>query len=567
MKGKSNLALAAFYFSLLFIVSCEENSPEPISEPDEADNRQVFSLEMFDDATRENLSFQYDDFVEVGMRNESSATHRSLDRSKEKWFEYKSRFKGHKLIEDNNSSRNIFFTLLKRVRENEPPVFLLLKFVPSIKLDNSKEYAYFNLQDFSGTIYTYSDQAEEGHVVGVSEGRIQDIVRAEEKKGSNNPGGRVMDVIPPPDDCDIYGCGGGGGGGGGSWQWEIYRDYTDWFQVTSGGGVNYVQFLGSDYLLKTRNVWVPDNSPPNSGEPHEHTSAGNGGYSTSSPHPNGYLKDIRLDLEDMINQDPFALVEECDQIGDWQILAQNGASTAIKNKINQLQSQNNSWFDNWAVQTLNGANGTIANMDYFSVDVSTLPIDPATGQRFSATGFLDHFRRNINNFVTGSTFGPYCETPTICSQETAIWNSNNPTGAIVYIDIPGDDGAVVCSEYASDYWLFMTLEAPGAGNHPVSGTRQFGFEPNGSGGYRFFVRGVDRFDSNIMENASFMVFGGQPFAPADDLWESFQSKLDQFINNNGGSSQVIEPVTFRQDWEKIREVLLGERPISDIGCN
>jgi hypothetical protein len=108
---------------------------------------------------------------------------------------------------------------------------------------------------------------------------------------------------------------------------------------------------------------------------------------------------------------------------------------------------------------------------------------------------------------------------------------------------------------------------PGAGNHPVSGTRQFGFDPNGTGGYRFFVRGVDRFDSNLMENVSYMTFGGQPFAAADDLWESFQSNLDQYIRDNGGISQVMEPVFYRTDWEKVKEVLQGERPISDIGCN
>lgn len=84
-----------------------------------------------------------------------------------------------------------------------------------------------------------------------------------------------------------------------------------------------------------------------------------------------------------------------------------------------------------------------------------------------------------------------------------LWTSNDPTCAIVYIDIPEDDGAVICSEYQSDYWGFMTLEASGAGNHPVSGTRQFGFEtvPSRSGpSYNFFVRGGDRFDSNITEN-------------------------------------------------------------------
>ncbi|MBX2965137.1 MAG: hypothetical protein KF845_03260 [Cyclobacteriaceae bacterium] len=122
-------------------------------------------------------------------------------------------------------------------------------------------------------------------------------------------------------------------------------------------------------------------------------------------------------------------------------------------------------------------------------------------------------------------------------------------------------------EYNSSYWYFMTLEAPGAGNHPVSGTRQFGFESDGNGGYNFFVRGVDRFDSNLMENSAYMVSGGQPFSGADALWTSFQSKLNLFINNNGGNSTINQAIYYRPDWNKVDRVLKGELSISVLGCN
>ncbi len=197
-------------------------------------------------------------------------------------------------------------------------------------------------------------------------------------------------------------------------------------------------------------------------------------------------KIIEQQLIDLLEIDPFVLVEvPCSQIPKWQTLAQNEASQEIKDKINDLQSSNTSWFDDWAIQSLNGANGTIVNMDYFAVIVSSLPNNPSTGLPFTPEGLLDYFRRNINDFVEGSTFSPYCETATLCTQETELWNSDDPTGAIIYIDIPVDDGVVICSEYTSSYWYFMTLEAPGAGNHPVSGTRQFGFETNENGSYNF----------------------------------------------------------------------------------
>src|SRR5690606_15375745 len=108
---------------------------------------------------------------------------------------------------------------------------------------------------------------------------------------------------------------------------------------------------------------------------------------------------------------------------------------------------------------------------------------------------------------------------------------------------------------------------PGAGNHPVSGTRQFGFEANANGGYNFYVRGVDRFDSNIMENTAYATFVGNPFKAADNLWVSFQHKLNQYVNNNGGESNTNAPVKYRPDWDMVKDVLEGKKPISDLGCN
>ncbi|EDM45411.1 hypothetical protein SCB49_06377 [unidentified eubacterium SCB49] len=36
---------------------------------------------------------------------------------------------------------------------------------------------------------------------------------------------------------------------------------------------------------------------------------------------------------------------------------------------------------------------------------------------------------------------------------------------------------------------------------------------------------------------------------------------------NGGSSTIIQPIKNRPDWEDVEEVLKGDRPISDLGCN
>lgn len=270
---------------------------------------------------------------------------------------------------------------------------------------------------------------------------------------------------------------------------------------------------------------------------------------------------------DLLEHDPYALLQNCELLSKWQSLAQNEASPAIKDKINQLQ-QTYSEFEPFAIQTLNNAGGMIVNMDYFSVNLTIMPINSTNGQRFSPTGFLNYIRRNINSFVSGSTFEPYCQISSLCNQETNLWNSSDPMGAILYIDMPMlSDGSVICSEYTSSYWYFMTLEAPGSDNHPVSGTRQFGFEQQRDGSYDFFVRGVDRFDSNVLELSSTILSLGDTFSMPDALWESFQNRVNEFINSNRGTASISDPVKYRPDWEKVKDVLEGRRPLSDLGCN
>lgn len=274
-------------------------------------------------------------------------------------------------------------------------------------------------------------------------------------------------------------------------------------------------------------------------------------------------------LKDVLDENPFLLLEiDCNQIQHWQALAQNVASQNILNKINNLPS---TFFNDFEIQSLEDANGTVVNMDYFPVKVTTLPTNPNTGQQFTSDEFLDYFRRNINAFTEGggTTFEPYCEnvSPSICQQETDLWNSNDPTGALVYLDIISDDGVVICSEFHHDYWYFMTMNAPYAGNHPVSGTRQFGYEVNSDGSYNFFVRGVDRFNSFIQSDVAETFSGVDPFLAADVMWYAFQNNMNAFVNNNGGNSTIGTSIKNRPDWNKVKDVLLGNRPISDLGCD
>ena len=298
-------------------------------------------------------------------------------------------------------------------------------------------------------------------------------------------------------------------------------------------------------------------------EPCDSNSTGGIGITGS----NGECLDVNAyALQNAIEENPFLLLEiDCNQIVQWQTLAQHDAPQNVKTKINNLPS---TFYNDFEIQLITDANGTIVNMDYFPVNVTTLPNNPTTGQQFTANEFLDYFRRNLNSFTngSGSEFEPYCNIPTMCQTETDLWNSNNPLGAIIYIDIPADDGVVVCTEYTDSYWYFMTMNAPYAGNHPVSGTRQFGYEPNLDGSYNFFVRGVDRFNSFIQSDIAEIFSNTDSFLAADLLWLTLQQNMNNFVNSNGGASSIGTNAKKRPNWNKIKGVSLGNRPINDLGC-
>lgn len=327
--------------------------------------------------------------------------------------------------------------------------------------------------------------------------------------------------------------------------------------------------------------WVLEVSCPNGGAESQQKSF-NGDCEDCNSGPSGGVgiisnpKSVFL-LENELKNNPFALIEiDCDQVRNWQSLAQHSPPKSVKDKVKYLQGNHEDILGDWDIQELEEANGKIVNLDYFSVNITTFPINPETGQKFSPQEFLDFFRRNINDFVKGTNFEPYCEISEICQQEINLWNSSNPIGSIVKLDISmysgpggntlGNDGVVICSEYNGNFWRFMTMEAPYDSSHPVTGTRQFGIEKMPNGSYNIYVRGVDRFSSRLQELIADTFLDNQ-FQFADNLWESFQEKTNDFINSNGGSSVSNSPVYYRPNWEKLKKVLQGERPISDLGCN
>jgi len=268
----------------------------------------------------------------------------------------------------------------------------------------------------------------------------------------------------------------------------------------------------------------------------------------------GQVKTIEEKVEDLLEADPFALLNfQCDELPKWQEVAQHKPPSTVIEKMNALKDK----FGGFDIQTLENASGKVVNMDYFSVKVTQLP------RGLTAEQFLDRIRKNINQYVNEEFSGFYTNREVDTGyDESAIWNSNNPVGAILHIEIPYDEGSVICSSYQQRNWIFTTIKAPWDFDHPVSGARQFGFNVNQDGSYTFYTRGVDRITQKVNDWIGY----SDTMTGADNLWKSFQRGVENYVNSNGGIATKNDPIVARPNWDIVREVLNGSRPISELGC-
>lgn len=316
---------------------------------------------------------------------------------------------------------------------------------------------------------------------------------------------------------------------------------------------------------------IPEGASPNSG--------GTGNSSVPSRPinepvtlpPTGVQTKIFMRLNNAITIDPFKLQNvPCSELPKWQKLATFKPPKEVIDKLKKLDDETTSIFSgDWGVEDIENAQGAVVNMDYFAVKVTTLPKKP-DGSRYTAPELFQYFRKNLNSFLDQSItrFMPYS------NEDRDLWNTNSPLGAIMRFDIfvVGDlvsqDASVICSDFQSTSWTFTTIESFADWNHPVSGNRQFGYELNSDGSYNFYVRGVDRVTEQFDLEAAEMFGTNTPFEGADALWKSWQKNFQNFVNDpkNGGTAQKVAPVIYRPDWEKVKDVLKGNRPLSDLGC-
>lgn len=281
-------------------------------------------------------------------------------------------------------------------------------------------------------------------------------------------------------------------------------------------------------------------------------------------------------VKDQIKDQPFALVDApCDVVKKWLATAKH---TVAPVQVNKLKSIVETVYNNSSVtlggmtyeriasvQRIDDAYSAVVNMDYFPVTVDQLPI--VNGTRLTPEQFLNYIRTDINNFVDTrySKFTPYNNYGI---DDRALWNSNNPLGSVIKIEIPGDPGSVMVTGYNSDKWTFTTVYEPVYQTHPVSGNRDFGFTRNTNGSYTFYTRGVDRLtkmEGTALHNVSMFFTGSSyPLGQADKLWKSFQEKISYFVNHHSGSASVVKEEIERPDWQKVKDVINGKLPLSTL---
>jgi hypothetical protein len=222
------------------------------------------------------------------------------------------------------------------------------------------------------------------------------------------------------------------------------------------------------------------------------------------------------------------------------------------------------------VQTIESARSSDVNLDYYPVYVSLMPV--VKGVRLDAARLFDLFRANINQFInTGfTTFSPAALV------DAARWRTADPRGTVFYIDLKGpftrgllqyidlvpDNAYVVCSDIARTYWRFTTVTqhqrilangspVDATDEHPVSGTREFGYTGSPERAV-FYTKGADRGSYSIE------AINRKAFEGGHQLWLSFQRGLVDFVTKNAGRAMTFmvgergEPfISVRHNWRQL----------------
>lgn len=309
------------------------------------------------------------------------------------------------------------------------------------------------------------------------------------------------------------------------------------------------------------------------------------------------LPDARFDrfeeLSNKLDDNSFALLDGCAEengldTASYQSLYDHELPQSCKDRLNSLGPD----FEN---QPLDDGNTACANIDYYSVEITSNTDFDGDGQEDSASEILLAFKENFLDLASGEKddFQFSCITPITPdtgdihwdfefygTNDQLLWSLNNSVNAILKIDagasnplvnFTSDIGAIMISEHTNDHFIGSTITTSESGSQPFSGNREWGVLTNQNGNFEIFTRAVD-----VAKISSIIQFGPGSdeckedtyYNIAEATWQNLQDKIEDWVEDEGnGQANISITEAIRVDRGKIKELLESSETIDMINCN
>ncbi|WP_157790211.1 hypothetical protein [Bradyrhizobium japonicum] len=208
----------------------------------------------------------------------------------------------------------------------------------------------------------------------------------------------------------------------------------------------------------------------------------------------------------------------------------------------------------WPLQLIENARSYDMNMDLYTARIVVFPSEG--GATLDHRTLLERVRRDLNSFTPAtSTFGNrLADFSPVDAEERAIWESQDARGAVIHVDAHGPDNFdLMCTAHFLDDdragWVFSTMTTDNAGQHPLSGAREFGIR-RVEGGWEFYTQAVDRW-----QRALYSVFSGTGADIQHSLWTSLIDSFKKFVENRGGQVDIQPTIRRAVQWALVEPYL------------
>jgi hypothetical protein len=250
---------------------------------------------------------------------------------------------------------------------------------------------------------------------------------------------------------------------------------------------------------------------------------------------------------------------------------------SCKDKLNLLGLG----FDN---QPLSEGNVPLANIDYYSVEITDMPDFDQNDLPDSKFEIYQAFRDRFTDFASGErqNFQFTCDVPGNTDNTADIrwlfepkddynallFYAENPIGAIFNIEaetsgffsgIASDEGAIIISEFTNNDWIGSTITTPSNGSQPFSGNRQWGLITNDFGNLEIYTRAVDvaKVASilNIIPSTDTDCQQSTYYDIASATWRNMLEEIKQWVNNHDGQAEIVQETALKVDKDRIEYLL------------